>query len=814
VNDQTDSQLLRAYIDHRSEVAFRESVSRHLDLVHSAALRMVRDAHLAQDVSQGVFIALANNAAQLTTRPALAGWLHRTAQNIAAQLVRTDVRRRAREQEAAAMNQILATDSEAGWEQIEPHLDAALGELNEPDRDAILLRYFARKSAGEIAAALGISDEAAQKRVTRAVERLRQLFAKRGITVGASLLVVIIAAHAVQASPSGLVATISAGALAHALPSGTLVATAAKTAALTIFQKALVTAGIAIVVGASIYGIQHQRRRQMIASGSQNIRENGSASTPSPPPALEVSQPVVREPMSDASMFTLDSAPGSLALQPDGKILVGSVLFGGFVDPKSGRLGFYNRTAMRLNNDGTLDRTFLTDSSRNDSSSFMAHLALATNGQILVTGSFNAVEGEPRPGIATLHPDGSLDKSMVPWRGLTNPPGRYAVPAGVYPAIFLPDKTIALATVSIESTNWAPNWGPQTVYRLDTNGTWIIPTNNLVGGEFLRPSGMIQTLAEVGFWGAQPVEWTRATAHPLGPVANSPFALHGFLPTAYDAAKVFRALFEEVPIKLCRYAARLPDGGTILAVQDQPINGISSPGRFMRFDSNWQPDFSFTNTFESDRRGRITLLRQPDGRLLVAGVQGRMNGQDCAGVTRLDANGQTDPSFHCDMTNGLDGRVMDMVLQSDGRIVICGFFSVVNGVEVPHIARLNPDGSLDATFRPTFLTHAQFQQKRLGKQLTLPVTKLNPTPAGGNITPQAVSSKIIIITQLTLAGDQSQVQYTGEPGQTYILQGKDKLEAPEWMNISTNQASANGNGTLFDPNAGKFPQRFYRIAQQ
>jgi RNA polymerase sigma factor (sigma-70 family) len=131
VNDQTDAQLLAAYAAQRSEPAFAELVRRHVDLVHSAAQRMVGgDAHLAQDVTQSVFLALAKNAASLTDRAVLAGWLHRTAQNLAAQTVRTDVRRRAREHEAAAMNEILATaDHEISWQAIAPHLDAALGEL-------------------------------------------------------------------------------------------------------------------------------------------------------------------------------------------------------------------------------------------------------------------------------------------------------------------------------------------------------------------------------------------------------------------------------------------------------------------------------------------------------------------------------------------------------------------------------------------------------------------------------------------------------------------------------------------------------------
>src|SRR6266487_5692494 len=118
MNSLTDQQLLLDYAEHRSEDAFAELVRRHVDFVYSAALRMVRDTHLAEDVTQGVFVALARSAGQLAERPVLSGWLHRTAQNLAANVVRSDVRRRAREQEAAAMNELLATEPDALWEHI------------------------------------------------------------------------------------------------------------------------------------------------------------------------------------------------------------------------------------------------------------------------------------------------------------------------------------------------------------------------------------------------------------------------------------------------------------------------------------------------------------------------------------------------------------------------------------------------------------------------------------------------------------------------------------------------------------------------
>jgi RNA polymerase sigma factor (sigma-70 family) len=254
VTTQTDSQLLRTYAERKLEPAFTELVRRHLDFVYSAARRMVRDPHLAEDVTQGVFVALARQAPELVKRTTLAGWLHRTAQNIAAQTVRTIERRRAREQEAFAMSEPISPSPDVSWEQIEPHLDAALGELNDADRDAVFLRYFQKKTAAEIAAILGISDDAAQKRVSRAVERLREFFAKRGVSVGAGGLVVVISANAVQAAPVGLAVTISAAALAGtAATTSTLIATTTKTIAMTTLQKTLVTATVAVLAGAGIY---------------------------------------------------------------------------------------------------------------------------------------------------------------------------------------------------------------------------------------------------------------------------------------------------------------------------------------------------------------------------------------------------------------------------------------------------------------------------------------------------------------------------------------------------------------------------------
>jgi RNA polymerase sigma factor (sigma-70 family) len=255
VTDQTDQQLLRDYAEHRTEAAFVELIRRHVDIVYSAALRRVGDSHLAQDVTQAAFVSLAQNARQLAAHPVLSGWLHRTTQNITANLIRANTRRHAREQEAVTMNLLLsASSNDANWQDIAPHLDAALDELDIADRDAVMLRYFEKKSASEMATQLGISDDAAQKRVSRAVERLREFFAKRGVTVGAGGLVVVITANAVQAAPVGLAVTISTAAvLAGTTLATTTTTTTIKAIAMTTIQKTIITATIAVLAGAGIY---------------------------------------------------------------------------------------------------------------------------------------------------------------------------------------------------------------------------------------------------------------------------------------------------------------------------------------------------------------------------------------------------------------------------------------------------------------------------------------------------------------------------------------------------------------------------------
>jgi len=248
----SDLDLLGQYARNQAHDAFTEIVRRHVDLVFSAALRQVRSPQLAEEVAQSVFTDLARNAGKLQPDTVLTAWLYQVTRRTAVDVVRKESRRQLREQIASEMNAINATAPDCTH--IEPFLDEAMHTLDETDRAAVLLRYFENKSLREVGQTLGTSDDAAQKRVSRAVERLREFLSKRGVTVGASGLVVLIAANAVQAAPIGLAATISAAAvLAGTTMAATATATITKTIAITTLQKTVITAALAATIGAGFY---------------------------------------------------------------------------------------------------------------------------------------------------------------------------------------------------------------------------------------------------------------------------------------------------------------------------------------------------------------------------------------------------------------------------------------------------------------------------------------------------------------------------------------------------------------------------------
>ena len=207
-----DNALLREYVERGSEDAFATLVARHINKVYSAALRHTGNADEAAEITQAVFVILARKSHRLGSGVILSGWLYHTARLTSVTYIRSEIRRRQREQEAY-MRSISENETDV-WPQIAPLLDDAMAGLNETDRYAVVLRFFDGKSMGEVGAALGASEDAAKKRVTRAVEKLRRFFAKRGIVIPAAALTVAISVNSAQAAPAVLAKTATAVAIA------------------------------------------------------------------------------------------------------------------------------------------------------------------------------------------------------------------------------------------------------------------------------------------------------------------------------------------------------------------------------------------------------------------------------------------------------------------------------------------------------------------------------------------------------------------------------------------------------------------------
>ena len=214
-----DLALLRDYARRNSEEAFTALVERHVNLVYSVALRSVGHSHVAQEITQAVFIILAKKARSLSKRTVLSGWLYQTTRLTAANYLRAEIRRQKREQEAY-MQTTLNEPTPAAWPQIAPLLDEALERLGEKDHNAIVLRFFENRNLREVGAALGASEDAAKMRVNRALEKLRKLFTRRGVTLSAVAIAGAISASSVQAAPVGLAKMISAVALAKGVAAG------------------------------------------------------------------------------------------------------------------------------------------------------------------------------------------------------------------------------------------------------------------------------------------------------------------------------------------------------------------------------------------------------------------------------------------------------------------------------------------------------------------------------------------------------------------------------------------------------------------
>jgi RNA polymerase sigma factor (sigma-70 family) len=264
-HNMDDHELLREFVRRQSQDAFRQLVERHLPMVYSAARRMVRDPQLAEDVAQTVFTTLAEKARGLGGSSILGGWLYNTTRNLALHAVRAEARRRQREATAVAM-QSLESSSQAS--PILEHLEPAMAELDDAERDALVLRYLEDRSLREVGQELGVSEDAARMRVNRALDRLRLVFAQQGIAVTPAALAAALAAGAICSVPAGLSAATAATTLAAA--------GAAATPAILAVSSMLNTKAIAsviataLVAGTGTYLVQ-QRQVERLKAENQNL---------------------------------------------------------------------------------------------------------------------------------------------------------------------------------------------------------------------------------------------------------------------------------------------------------------------------------------------------------------------------------------------------------------------------------------------------------------------------------------------------------------------------------------------------------------
>lgn len=219
-----DMALLREYAESGSQKAFQQLVDKHIDWVYSTCHRSVRDKHLAEDVTQAVFIILARKAKTITENTLLTGWLFKTCRFAASDALKRRARYKKHTERAAqlAPPEEALTEQEEMWEGMSPHLDEAVACLGDKDKQAILLRFYENKSLRDIGILMGTSEEAAKKRVARAVEKLRSIFDRQGIKVPAiALFTALLLTRTVEAAPPQLSSQATSTATGHAMASGT-----------------------------------------------------------------------------------------------------------------------------------------------------------------------------------------------------------------------------------------------------------------------------------------------------------------------------------------------------------------------------------------------------------------------------------------------------------------------------------------------------------------------------------------------------------------------------------------------------------------
>ena len=285
-SNATDWELLQAWVSRHDESAFAELVHRYLGMVYAAARRQVGRDSLAEDVTQAVFLLLARKAHSLNEKVVLAGWLFRSTRYVAARSLRAE-RRRTHHELAAAMDskpEELPSASDR-WKEIEPQLDEALSALTSVERDAIVLRFFLGKPLSEVGAQLGITEQAAKKRVSRAVDRLRSFLARHGVALTVTTLLTLLTQLPVSGAPPGLAGTVvqrvATGSVSRAVQSLSVGAAADWLVSRLLSLAPWLGAAVLVITVATVGKLRSVAREERTPVASNAVRTNSaSESTP------------------------------------------------------------------------------------------------------------------------------------------------------------------------------------------------------------------------------------------------------------------------------------------------------------------------------------------------------------------------------------------------------------------------------------------------------------------------------------------------------------------------------------------------------
>lgn len=367
----------------------------------------------------------------------------------------------------------------------------------------------------------------------------------------------------------------------------------------------------------------------------------------------------------------------TIAVLPNKQILIG----GAFLSYNGGP-----RTALaRLNADGSLDLSFDIAINQQDTQPSVDHILVQGDGGLLLSGSFNYVDPEGRIGVARLKPDGKNDTAFNPAVDWTISE-TYAFLARQSDGKILVDRQYTDANGSVR----------RALIRLNPDGT-VNPALNL---ELLPGEGSRLSLAGVRF---QPNgKLLVAGNFKAGPNGSHESLISIDLNGNIDAFAPRFQLAEGASANVLSVAAQ-KDGKVLVGGAFRYVGGTEA-AQLVRLNSDGTIDTAFKAALPANgpQEQVSALLLRSDGKLFIGGNFTQVNGTSRNGIALLSPDGTVDNSFDVGTGTAGTGSVTAFAEQSDGKLLVAGDFSSLNGVEVPWVGRLNTNGNVDLGFSVVF----------------------------------------------------------------------------------------------------------------